>query len=238
MTTESILEKIQKLLELQNGAEAIGSLEEANNAAEKVQRLLTKYNLDLADVSLHTQKNSSDIGKFDFQDAENKKNEGQWIFALYNGIAKHNFCRCVIRRFHQNGMKKGYVTIVGSAVNVDVVRSLSIRMEERIRTFESRAWKNEGQFYEKNRNAFRRAYFMGAAAGLEAQLRKAKEREMQENVKVNTLVIQNDAELEKRMMELFSNLTQARSTGNLKSRQAMSKGYRDGLNMPTGESIR
>ena len=53
MSPESIIEKVQKLLRLQKGAEDIGSLEEAANAAEKVQTLLLKHNLEMADISAH-----------------------------------------------------------------------------------------------------------------------------------------------------------------------------------------
>ena len=81
--TKSIIEKVQKLLSLQKGAEVIGSLKEAANAAEKVQTLLLKYNLEMADISAYDPDREQKIGRAIYRDVYAKKNEGKWIYRLY-----------------------------------------------------------------------------------------------------------------------------------------------------------
>jgi len=241
MAPENVLDKIQKLLDLEQGARNIGSLEEAANAAEKVQRLLTKYNLEMSDVSMHIRKDSMDINKFAFEDVTNAKNEGQWIHSLYSMLANHNYCKLVRTISHKWDPTKGnvrvtYANLVGTKTNVEVVRKLALRLEERIRTFEREAWRKD-QHMHKNRNAYRRAYFMGAVQGLNHQLEYIKQQEMQENVNVRSLVVQNERQLQEAMANLFSNLTDARRKRALSNGAAGARGFDDGLNMPTGESI-
>lgn len=238
MAPEDVLTKIQKLLDLQEGAKAIGSLEEAANAAEKVQRLLTKHNLEMADVSLHTQKDSTTIDRYEFEDSATKKNEGKWILQLYNVICRNNYCRLVVTKKFSIDLDKviEIPVVVGTKLNVEVVRKLALRLEERIRTFESQAWQRD-KYFNKNRNAYRRAYFLGAIMGIDKQLKIAREREMQENNNVRALVVQNDEELQRAMNMLFGNLGRPQKRRELSNHQAIRKGYSDGLNMSTGESI-
>ncbi len=54
---ENVKNKLRKLMKLYEGAKAINSEGEANNAAAAIQRLLTEYNLQLSDV--HKEEKSS-----------------------------------------------------------------------------------------------------------------------------------------------------------------------------------
>lgn len=241
MAPENILEKVQKLLDLQVGAIKIGSLQEAQNAAEKVQRLLTKYNLEMADVELHSTKNGFDIKSFNFDDIRNKKNESKWIFQLYHTLCFFNYSRFVItNRFDSE--KHGYYqtgVIVGSKMNVEVVRKLGLRLEERIRTFEKEAWKKNGIGKYKNRNAWKRAYFMGAVKGLTYQLRRARDEEEKENSRVTALVIQNEQELMDALTRIFPNLIHKKGKSTqLSNSEAYYKGFRDGADMSIREHIK
>ena len=47
---DKIVEKLKKLMRLQEGAKKIGSEGEANAAAAAISRLLTQYNLSLMDI--------------------------------------------------------------------------------------------------------------------------------------------------------------------------------------------
>ncbi len=50
MEKDNIIQKIQKLLKLQYGAEKIGSTGEAYQAAKMVRKLLMDYNLSMSDI--------------------------------------------------------------------------------------------------------------------------------------------------------------------------------------------
>ena len=89
MTTEDIIEKIQKVLEL---AKRGGTEGEANAAMHKVLELLAKHNLNMSDVEQHEEKPedivelSSDAGK------------QQWQAIIWNAMADLYFCRVFSRR--------------------------------------------------------------------------------------------------------------------------------------------
>ena len=52
MDKKNIIEKVQKLLRLQNSAEQINSLGEAAAVARKIRNLLMEYNLSMADIDM------------------------------------------------------------------------------------------------------------------------------------------------------------------------------------------
>lgn len=243
MAPENILDKIQKLLDLKEGAIQIGSLEEAANAAEKARKLLLKYNLDMADVSLHTRKDQMTIDKHHFGDTSPKKNEGEWILSLYHTLSKYNLCKVVINTYHgrdyhgNRTQPMKTVVIIGTKTNVEVVRVLALRMEERIRTFERIAWAKD-RHKHKNRKAYRRAYFLGAVSGIGGQLYNAQIREKRENSMVTSLVVQNDKDLNEAIKNLFGDLGKAPKKKPLSNIEGYYKGMQDGRQMPTGESLK
>lgn len=58
-----IVEKLKKLMRLQEGAKKIGSEGEANAAAAAISRLLTQYNLSLMDIDPEERKGTLQIQK-------------------------------------------------------------------------------------------------------------------------------------------------------------------------------
>lgn len=65
MDKQIIIDKIKKLIALRDGARAIGSEGEANAAAAAIARLLTQYNLEMAEVYQSTESKDEEnpIGK-------------------------------------------------------------------------------------------------------------------------------------------------------------------------------
>ncbi len=228
---KTIIERVQKLLDLEQGAKAIGSLEEAANAAEKAQKLLMKHNLEMADIAAHDPNQAQKMGRATFQDVVAQKNEGQWIYRLYYVLAEHNFCDIVYTAFiDDNGKKNKYVNLIGTKDNVQVVKFLADQLEPRLRVLEKEAWKT-GRLYGEKRNAFRRGYFMGAAQGIGAQLADAKKKMMRESDQVYGLVVANDQALAQAVSELFPHLKKGRRSRGLSAQIGGSMGYNDGKNI-------
>jgi hypothetical protein len=230
---DSILEKIQKLLRLQKSAEEIGSLHEANLAAERVTDLLLKYNLELEDIGNHTPAEKTDLHRFNEEDITNPKNEGKWVHALYNILCKYNFCRMIIsvNRFDH---LKDYAILLGTKDNVESVKFLADQLEERIRSAEKEAWKHN--ISPEKRNAFRRGFFMGAVRGIDTQLREKRERETQANVKVTSLVLSRDSKMREFMEQQFSNLRQSRGT-RTSAVNGYAQGHAHGRNMSINRGV-
>ena len=226
----NILERIQKLLNLQKGAEAIGSLHEAELAAVRVHELLLKYNLDLADITGFVKPEASKISRFDERDIVNPKNEGQWIHALYNVLCKHNFCRIVV--INMRDIK--YASLIGTKVNVESVKFLGDQLENRIRIAEKDAWKQNSS--SEKRNAFRRGFFMGAVRGIDTQLELKKKEEAALNNKVTALVLSNKDKLDKFMNDEFNNLKSGKPT-RVSASTGMAMGYAKGRSMNINDGI-
>jgi len=232
---EPVIEKIKKLMALQESAQKVGSLEEAANAAEKIQTLLLKHNLEMFDI--HSSKNKSHIKRDDLKGVYNKKNEGEWIFILYSEIARNNFCDVILQGYFDGKDKKKYVILLGDKDNSEVVRFMALQAENAIRHLETLCWKKlTGQHGDK-RNAFRRAYFMGAARGIGAQLRVAKEKAMKSSENVFAMVKVNSDALEKAKEIEFPNLRSGKMRKNLSSDIGGMEGFKDGYGLSLKQGI-
>ena len=239
MAPQPILEKLSKLIEFQKGAEKIGSLEEAANAAEKVQALLIKHNLEMADLSTFAPKDKQEIGKMQYRDIFAQKNEGKWIYSLYNVLAAHNFCKLVLSSFFDIKLRKTnqFVVLVGKKDNVETVRFLGDQLENRIRMLEKKAWGSKPLFVNEKRNTFRRGYFQGAVWGIDKQLKLAKEKAMANNTNVYALVKTSDNQLNDAMQKLFTNLREGRQSRGSSSTMGTTLGFQDGLNMNINKGV-
>lgn len=231
MEQNAILEKVQKLVEFQKGAEAINSLAEAANAAEKVQVLLIKHNLELSDLDRLEEKHK--VTRHDQEDIGPKKNEGQWIFKLYGALAKHNLCKLVV----VSTFRGKYVSLIGAKENVSVVRYLGEQLEIRIRVMEKESWNtNRHGTYEK-RGAYRRGYLQGAARGINVQLQEQAELQKQTNEQISALVVFNDKALMDASQREFGRLRIGRSS-RLRGHDGNMNGFNDGKNMDINQERR
>ena len=110
-----ILAKIKKLLALKEGAEKIGSEGEAYAAANGVHRLLTEYNLSMADVMNEGGNgNGPDISQSD--EISYASHFGLWKQKLMGIICKYNYCQSVIAPCSKQ------VVIIGQEDNIAVCR--------------------------------------------------------------------------------------------------------------------
>jgi hypothetical protein len=167
-----IIEKIQKLLNLKEGAEAVGNLHEAENAAARVQDYLLRYNLDLETVkkSKIEQKAEMESITINCSDKQDKR-ESNWVPKLYVAIATNNLCK--IFTYDQQ------VRILGHKVNVQMVAYIAEQMIAKIRIAEKFTWKEyensplEPWGEREKRGTFRRGFFEGAAYGNCCKVKKA-----------------------------------------------------------------
>ena len=121
-----VLDKIKKLLALQKSAEDIGSLEEAQNAAAQVSKLVLKYNIDMADVQEGPEEDRIGVVRMAIHEIlPFNKTHGRWLHSLYHVVAKFNFCRSLS---YHTIPKHCIIEIWGEEHNVAIVLD---RSEER-----------------------------------------------------------------------------------------------------------
>lgn len=179
---QNIIEKIQKLLNLKEGAEAVNSLAEAENAASKLQDLLMKWNLDLDQVKSATIASKAKINIEEVYintEGKTKHSESFWIPKLYAGVARNNLCTV----WWSQG--KFDLVIVGHSHNIALVEYICDQLIDKIRIAEKYAWKtynNENRLDDEKekRGTWRRGFLEGAAFGIDARLTKDFQ-EMQEH---------------------------------------------------------
>jgi len=237
-----IKDKILKLLALQEGAEKIGSIAEAANAAEKIQNLLLKYNLDLAEIEGRKleEKMGIEQNSLDLEDLGWNKKEGTWILVLYQALCRYNFCEFITR---STGKKKVYgFHVIGTKENVAIVTYFGEQLINRFKVMMASAWKEyEG---DDKRGKWKRGYLMGACLGIAAKLRESYElardkleeitlnkdnfqQEFKEN-KLDALMVITANKIAKYVEEKMPNLGRGRCIHKNNGSDGISKGYEDG----------
>lgn len=91
MEKENVISKIRKLLRLQFGAEKIGSMAEACQAANLVKKLLMEYNLSMSDIEDEQQGNLNMVESEDMTSIDRYGN--RWKIELLHVIASNNCAR-------------------------------------------------------------------------------------------------------------------------------------------------
>lgn len=159
---KSLKEKIRKLIALQEGAQKIGSIEEAANAAEKIRALLMKHNLDLYSIQKEGHEEETEMQTFDTGELS-VKTEGDWINMLTRVIAEFHLCEAI-----GTGKARSWIYVIGKPSNVEIVWYTVEQLANRIRPMAREAFKTYKGL--EKRNTFIRGYLMGAVWGIRKQL--------------------------------------------------------------------
>ena len=225
------IDKIRKLIAKQQSAEQIGSLEEANTFAAKIQELLTKYNLEIADIG--DAKEKPKMGKMEFTDIRNRKSEGKWEPGLYNILAKFNYCMLIT---HSAGGTVVSASIIGTKENIEIVKFLGDQLQTKIRMLEKIDWNDQGRHTNEKRGKFRRGFYLGAVNGIRIQLQIQRDAQMASQVKVTSLVVQTDKDLADAVDSIFGHLGK-RSGGRSSSSVGRSMGHERGRSMQINRGV-
>lgn len=248
----SILSKLKKLQRLYEGAKAINSEAEAQNAATKIQNLLTQYNLSMVDLdSVDDGKSANNVDEDHIDDYWRRKTGGQWDQLLLYGICKYNFCYALISNTHvyrtnRNGRsmwepRQRYI-VIGEPQNIEVVKWLFDVLAKQLYELSKKRYKeylvDDSQalmrsFTGEKRMSpakFHRSYLAGAAKGVQQKLKEERDRELQAQVQVNALVLRTDKKLDDYLADKYPKLGKARPE-HIGSYQAMRQGMEDGRNV-------
>lgn len=245
----SILSRLKKLQRLYEGAKAINSEAEAQNAAAKIQNLLTQYNLSMVDLEAAVDDEpKTNVTEEKLDDSWQRKCGGFWDQLLLYGICKYNFCYVIVssqytHRTNRNGKmvfenRHKYI-VIGEPQNIEVVKwlfnvlagqlyRLALKRYEEYREDDRQAVMRLFVGEKKmHRGTFLRSYLAGAAKGVQDKLREERERELQAQVQVNALVLRHDQQLNDYVAENYKGL-RASKPGHIGSYQAMQQGREDG----------
>jgi hypothetical protein len=119
---EKIIEQIRSIRRLMDNA---GTEGEAAAAAAAMARLLSKYNLDLAEIPVDSESDERDeaISKEEIL-TQTKNNDYKWREELLTAVASNNFCRVLHTEKWVDGKVRAHMILIGQPHNREVAKFL------------------------------------------------------------------------------------------------------------------
>lgn len=212
-----ILEKIKKLIQKQKSAKELGSINEAEAFAIKIQDLLLKYNISLTDEDLKSEEHEIIEEILSMRVKSVSKKSG---YKIMYSIAKYNFCRVYMIKNTE------YMQIIGLKNNVEICKSL---YEICIQIYKKRG---KDLFllndtYEKGLDSYLREFLVGCAVGLGRKLKNERERATKSELSTTALILRNDKAVGDFVNSKYT-ITNAKQSRDY-SGEAYDKGYQTGL---------
>lgn len=234
--SESIKERLHKLIKLQKGAEEIGSLHEAENAAARIRALLIKYNLELEDAKSPEDKGNLIVKglKWDLKPLM-QRHEGKWIINLISAISFSNMCKIII-------LDKDHtvVDLIGTDINSDITQYMTSYLVHNLRII----GKKEFRQYtgDTKRNTWLRGFYLGAVQSLTTRLMEERKKSTRDS-KTNQLMIVRDQDVKEYINNKYEGRlgkanTSSRTSGMDGVKRGREVGKSIGLNKGVGGSNR
>ena len=201
MKTDKILEKLRKLMNLKESAQACGNEGEANAAAAGITRLLMEYNLSENDIP-EQEKIDNPIISEEIPYRTPVEN-GPWYSLLVGIICDYNLCRTLFVSKRQNGrLKREKIEIIGRKKNVEVVLYLVsflanqfvVHGRKKYPEYKHESIWKLGQTPQSER-MYMKSFLYGCSLGLKNKFR-ADQLEFSKTVDITSLTVSNEAEID------------------------------------------
>jgi len=170
---KEVLSKLEKLKNLKEGATAVGSFAEAENAAAKYSEMLLKWNLTEDELIRQGIKGKAQMAHEPFDlDAVQAKTEAGWLARLIQVLAQSCMCIVITTKTHRHAYDQGKITVVGEDHNVATVFYILEDLMGKIDAAWKIAWKEYTGF--EKRNTFKRGFLRGAVDAIFHKLDRQK----------------------------------------------------------------
>jgi hypothetical protein len=186
---KSIIEKLRKLIQHQESAEKMGSVEEAEAFALKIQELLAKYNLSKSD--LKQEDVTAEI--IEVRDVVKVPGIGGMSnLEVMKSICKWNWCKVYIMGNKSNNE----MMIVGSPENIEICRYIHSSVMKTFLDIGKHKYKERQKFYDgikiEGVDTFMRAFLSGCALGLDLKLSEGRQKFENANISCKAIVRMNE----------------------------------------------
>lgn len=238
---EKILDKIKKLLKKSESAKDIGSIEEAEAFAAKVQELLAKYNLELSQINTDDEQYGDNV-EHEYMKAWHSNIGGNDSLHIMRAIAQFNWCYV----YAVGDMKDNKMVILGTPENIEVckyIHSIVCRIFIDASRAEYKKYvKNEDYIFEGRLkpvtwDTFARAFMKGCAKGLKHKLKSERERFVENNENAYGLVRTNDIVLQNYVETKFKMGKGQRAGKSTDAGNAYGKGYKTGRDVTIHKGV-
>ena len=226
---DSILSTIQKLQRL---AERAGTPDEAANAAAKVQALLFKHNLTLAQVDSHVEQ----PGAGDYENRTFTLEAGsfhiEWHRKLASVLARFNFCKMV----QYGGSAK--VGFIGQPHNIEVVTYLYGYLAREIKRLGLEAMRIHCDSTKPSQQgAWVRAFCLGAVNTIHTRLYAQRQQDERASAASTALVHVSDARLAQAVTRYFPKLHKAATPAPSRNAYANALGREAGARIALNKAV-
>jgi hypothetical protein len=214
-----ILDQLERVKTMAERAATPG---EAEAAAAALTRLLTRYNLSVAELD-HRLGNAA---RDNFaQDTVALGARTAWRRLLLATIARHHFCRAL----SLSGTDRAY--LVGERRNLDVTRDLYATLVLEIDRMTHAAWSDalrDGSAARDEARSWKHAYRLGAVAGIDNAMYRARAAAIADVGSGSALVALKDEQADAAVRKFFPNTAKQRPARFSGAGRAYATGRRDG----------
>jgi hypothetical protein len=217
---EKIIDKIRKLLALANSCNE----HEAALAASHAQRLLSEYNLAMADIEPGNKPQSADK-----VEAKVSKTLPKWVRYLSAGVCTAFDCQAI----HHPAL--GKMTFIGVGADVQIAAYTFAYLDKTVRKLCSSYVKHHvnDRTPNRQRELMRQSYYLGAVSTITERLREQK---IQTPITPGALVPIKEGLIKKTMSDMGPTRT-VRSRRSFINSHAYTKGQQDGHQVGINKGI-
>lgn len=242
MENNKILEKLRKLMNLEESARSLGNEGEANAAAAGISRLLMEYNLSLDDIPDEEKLENPVVSEEIPYKAE--LSNGPWYGELVRVVCTYNFCRpLVISKYHAEvgRWKRDTFEIVGRKKNVEVVLYLISFLAHRFvsagrssySSYKYRCIRQLG-INPATPSKYMKSFLIGCVDGLAQKLQDSAE--VPETAeKISSIIVSTTAEIDEFLID--RKIGQVRQRTVFVNSQAIAEGMKTGRNVEIHKGI-
>ena len=219
-----IIERIKKLHAL---SERNNSTAEAAAAAEKIQELCFKYNLELEEILKTPGQQKAPYVKSDYVLPQATRFDVAWKRSLFSGVCKANFCMAI---YYPNSARMG---VVGQKHNFEAAVYTYEYIVREIERLGREGLKNQGFLWGKEKQRYFKGFCEGASSTLYWKMVNSVKRQADQGSESKALVVLKDKELDVAVKSYFPHMRK----GGTRTIGGSSNGYSDGAKAAQNISV-
>jgi len=227
---DELLDKLNKLRNMADGAAAVGSKEEAANAAAKFQALLLKHNLDESTVLEHGIRRKAQMLETEIEGAE------EWARRLIICVATH----CMCQNLYRPAMR--IYVILGEKVNVAVAEYMIESLYNKCLAAFELAWFVDRRKMRVQERIYREGFLLGCVDAIVERLRKEEKAATAGNAQMALVLVNKMALATRFMHDKYPNVRTVYYSGGVDSNSrtaadAYQRGRDAGKNMELNKGL-
>ena len=182
LPSENVIQKVQKLLALTQSPNE----HEAALAAERAMELVTKYNLDMAQIRTNGACEESEVTQESFPMGKRSAIAWRWMAKLGSATARACYCQCLLYE------RQRMLVFIGRPINITTGKLLYQFLQQQMLDMAEMA--SRAPWQTMHRSRFKSSYLVGMAEKVAFRLKQKRLAEEAANIQTTALVIHTASE--------------------------------------------